>query len=237
MVRLIKVLKEPKKKAPKVVVETPAEPTPVSSSSPPSRESSSGSLLLASSTSSLVIDSPKTTLNKSEVNKWAVADVSAWMGEEGFSEFVPQFEKNLIDGDALLKLDADSLRLLGMELVGTKLKFLGSIDSLRAPGTPTAAKLAKPGVVATGFSSSAPSSPASPSSSTKKTSGLFKRVSFTSKKESEAASPTAPSSAASATTAGNKDLQEALSKMDKYQKAKSQEPPPNVVAGTNVIFF
>jgi hypothetical protein len=138
---MIKTLKDQKKKKhlPKDLKIEPVSVSIKEEVPPPSlgTESSSDGLPLTSSTSSFSLDSPRASasstsldhsrsssmsLNKQEVKGWSIPDVAGWMTDEGFAEFVPQFEKNLIDGEALMRLDADTLKELGMDLVGIRLK-------------------------------------------------------------------------------------------------------------------
>ena len=40
--------------------------------------------------------------------EWGIADVSRWLEREGFDHLVNTFEKELIDGEALLTLDGEA---------------------------------------------------------------------------------------------------------------------------------
>jgi len=106
--------KEKAPKAPKVEV-AEAAPSPAASAPAPASPSSDKK---PETPTAVVPPSPR----KREAHNWTVADVGAWMKEEGFSDYTVQFEKNLIDGQALLKLNNDTLKELGMELVGVKIK-------------------------------------------------------------------------------------------------------------------
>jgi len=54
--------------------------------------------------------------------KWSAKDASIWLQEEGFGDHSETFLKNEVDGAALLNLDVLSLKELGVELVGTRIK-------------------------------------------------------------------------------------------------------------------
>ena len=139
---MIKTIKDKKKKLGKepstlsIAVETPPP------SLGPEPSASSSSLKLASSSSSLSIELPRaastsslslTGPSKSDVKTWAIVDVVSWMTEEGFAEYAVHFEKNLIDGAALLRLDNDTLKDLGMEQLGIRLKFMAAVGTLTSP--------------------------------------------------------------------------------------------------------
>ncbi len=60
---------------------------------------------------------------KKSIKNWQIEDVSSWLKEHGFESYIDSFKKNKIDGEAFLKLEAISLKELGVELVGDRLKY------------------------------------------------------------------------------------------------------------------
>lgn len=113
----------PKEDAPPLIIE---EAKTERSGSVLSSEASSGNLPLPSSASSLSLAAELKAMpdpNVNDVEKWTVNEVCVWMAKAGYHDYVAQFEKNLIDGEALLKIGTESLKALGMELVGIQLKY------------------------------------------------------------------------------------------------------------------
>jgi len=61
---------------------------------------------------------------------WRVADVCTWLKKEGMGEYASSFQKNNIDGPALLALDENDLKDLGVAKVGDRRKLEKAIADL-----------------------------------------------------------------------------------------------------------
>jgi hypothetical protein len=61
---------------------------------------------------------------------WKVTDVCAWLKKEGMGGYASSFQKNNIDGPALLALDENDLKDLGVAAVGDRSKLKKAIQDL-----------------------------------------------------------------------------------------------------------
>jgi len=61
---------------------------------------------------------------------WRVNDVCTWLKKEGMGEYASSFQKNNIDGPALLALDESDLKDLGVAKVGDRRKLEKAISDL-----------------------------------------------------------------------------------------------------------
>lgn len=62
--------------------------------------------------------------------KWKVGDVCEWLSQMEMGEYVSSFKKNKIDGTALLSLQDQDLKELGVMILGQRKKLLQAIQTL-----------------------------------------------------------------------------------------------------------
>ena len=65
-------------------------------------------------------------------NAWTVAQVSGWLDDLGFPEYVEQFRENEIEGKHLLDLEKDDLKELGVTILGHRMSLAKAVGKLRA---------------------------------------------------------------------------------------------------------
>lgn len=72
-----------------------------------------------------------------DVRQWTQAHVSAWLAKLQLEQYVPTFQQNDIDGEALVLMDDAALRDLGILSIGHRVTVLSEIYALKvAHGIP-----------------------------------------------------------------------------------------------------
>ncbi|KJE91476.1 hypothetical protein CAOG_02606 [Capsaspora owczarzaki ATCC 30864] len=79
-----------------------------------------------------VVGAPRvpSILDLSTIHQWTAEDVAQWMGANGFAEYIPLFQENDIDGEALLALDHETLGSMSITSAGRRLRILRAIATL-----------------------------------------------------------------------------------------------------------
>eukprot|EP01134_Creolimax_fragrantissima_P000643 CFRG0643T1 len=66
-----------------------------------------------------------------QVRNWKTSQVRDWLSGTGLSDFGPLFEENEIDGDALLAMDHETLKSMGVVVAGKRVKIIKLIKTLK----------------------------------------------------------------------------------------------------------
>ncbi|KAJ9066781.1 hypothetical protein DSO57_1006073 [Entomophthora muscae] len=67
-----------------------------------------------------------------KVAQWTPDQVGCWLSRLGFSELIPVFKAHDINGEALLDLDHESLKELGIIATGTRIRLLKRISQVNS---------------------------------------------------------------------------------------------------------
>ena len=62
---------------------------------------------------------------------WDTSKVCDWLSSEGFEQCTDNFREHRIDGPVLLKLTSDDFKLLGLNTIGAKAKFMKKLDVIK----------------------------------------------------------------------------------------------------------
>ena len=80
-------------------------------------------------------------MSPSDVSGWSKADVGKWVTALGLpAEYAGMFERNDVDGPALLQLDKGDLEKVGVASVGHRTRLFHGINDLRESNGMTAHK-------------------------------------------------------------------------------------------------
>ncbi|KNC84895.1 hypothetical protein SARC_02903 [Sphaeroforma arctica JP610] len=66
-----------------------------------------------------------------QVKSWKVDQVADWLAGTGLGNFAPLFNENEIDGEALLAIDHDTLKSMGVTVAGKRVKIIKLIKTLK----------------------------------------------------------------------------------------------------------
>ncbi|KAK9370939.1 kinase-like domain-containing protein [Lipomyces kononenkoae] len=109
--------------------------------SPPSAMASASNTALSSPTSSMFSES--TTL-LDEIRHWDESKVAEWLRSVNCGKYTRLFEENHINGEALLEVDQNVVKELGITKVGDRVRLFVAIKALRSKCYATARKNKSP---------------------------------------------------------------------------------------------